>query len=384
MKRGQGQWTKLLRRSVALFLATVTVWVLSLTADMGAAADTIRTLAESPAFVSAALRAELGSLPEEDGLESLTGWERLALSQSPTLLAGIGGRGGEEAAQPAATEEPEEDPDDPCQVPAVTSAPEDIVGRTLLPVSESGYDAALGVYIENRPQLDLDVAALAEAPLELEIPEEGPQVLIMHTHGSEAYTPDGEDVYEPTGECRTADKTKSVVRVGEEIAKVLTEMGLSVVHDTALYDYPEYNGAYDRSLAAVESYLEQYPTIRVVLDVHRDALLGEDGTIYKPITTVNGEDSAQVMLVMGSNALYDHPKWEENLSLAVKIQAEMNTLWPTLARPIGLRENRYNQQLTTGSLLVEVGTHGNTLQEALAAPRMFARAAGAVLLDYKG
>ena len=126
------------------------------------------------------------------------------------------------------------------------------------------------------------------------------------------------------------------------------------------------------------------PTIRVVLDVHRDALVGEDGTIYKPITTVNGEDSAQVMLVMGSNALYDHPKWEENLSLAVKIQAEMNTLWPTLARPIGLRENRYNQQLTTGSLLVEVGSHGNTLQEALAAARMFARAAGAVLLDYKG
>ena len=382
MKRGQGQWTKLLRRSVALFLATVTVWVLSLTADMGAAADTIRTLAESPAFVSAALRAELGSLPEEDGLESLTGWERLALSQSPTLLAGIGGRGGEEAAQPAATEEPEEDPDDPCQVPAVTSAPEDIVGRTLLPVSESGYDAALGVYIENRPQLDLDVAALAEAPLELEIPEEGPQVLIMHTHGSEAYTPDGEDVYEPTGECRTADKTKSVVRVGEEIAKVLTEMGLSVVHDTALYDYPEYNGAYDRSLAAVESYLEQYPTIRVVLDVHRDALVGEDGTIYKPITTVNGEQAAQVMLVMGSNALYDHPHWQENLSLAVKLQKEMNTLWPTLARPIGLRENRYNQQTTTGSLLVEIGAHGNTLQEALAAARMFARAAGAVLLEY--
>ena len=111
--------------------------------------------------------------------------------------------------------------------------------------------------------------------------------------------------------------------------------------------------------------------------------MGEDGTIYKPITTVNGEDSAQVMLVMGSNALYDHPKWEENLSLAVKIQAEMNTLWPTLARPIGLRENRYNQQLTTGSLLVEVGSHGNTLQEALAAARMFARAAGAVLLEYK-
>ena len=375
----------MLRRSAALFLATVTVWVLSLTADMGAAAEAVRTLAESPAFVSAALRAELGTFPADgSGLEQLDGWERLVLGQSPTLLAGISGRAAAPAPLPEA-EEPaaEEDPDDPCQVPAVTSAPEDIVGRTLLPTSANGYDAALGVYIENRPQLELDVAALAEAPLELALPEEGPQVLIMHTHGSEAYTPDGTDVYEPTGECRTSDRAKSVVRVGDEIAAVLTEMGLSVVHDTELYDYPEYNGAYDRSLAAVESYLEKYPTIRVVLDVHRDALVGEDGTIYKPITTVNGEDSAQVMLVMGSNALYDHPKWEENLSLAVKIQAEMNTLWPTLARPIGLRENRYNQQLTTGSLLVEVGSHGNTLQEALAAARMFARAAGAVLLEYK-
>ena len=282
---------------------------------------------------------------------------------------------------PAPTEP--DDPEDPEVLPAVTTAPEDIVGRTLTPVSGDGYDSAQGVYIENRPGLDLDVAALASADQSLELPEEGPQVLIMHTHGSEAYTPDGTDTYVPTGECRTLDTAKNVVRVGDEIARVLTEMGLTVVHDTQLYDYPEYNGAYDRSLAAVEAWLEQYPSIRVVLDVHRDALVGEDGTIYKPITTVGGEQAAQVMLVMGSNALYDHPGWQENLSLAVKIQKEMNTLWPTLARPIGLRENRYNQQTTTGSLLVEVGAHGNTLQEALAAARMFARAAGAVLLEYQ-
>ena len=390
MRKGQGQWPRLLRRGVALFLATVTVWVLSLTADTGSAASALRTLAESPAFVSAALRAELGNLPEDQAAsDSLTGWQRLILSQSPALMAGAGegtASAPEEAepqATPSAPVEPD-DPEDPEVLPAVTTAPEDIVGRTLVPVSGDGYASAQGVYIENRPGLDLDVAALASAQLTLEIPEEGPQVLIMHTHGSEAYTPDGTDTYVPTGECRTLDTTKNVVRVGDEIAKVLTEMGLTVVHDTELYDYPEYNGAYDRSLAAVRTWLEQYPSIRVVMDVHRDALVGEDGTIYKPITTVNGEDSAQVMLVMGSNALYDHPKWEENLSLAVKIQAEMNTLWPTLARPIGLRENRYNQQLTTGSLLVEVGSHGNTLQEALAAARMFARAAGAVLLDYKG
>ena len=389
MQRGQGQWPRLLRRGAALFLATVTVWLLSLTADTGSAAVALRTLAESPAFVSAALRAELGNLPEDPAdSEGLTGWQQLILSQSPALMAGV-----EEvpdsapAAEPAqdtpAPTEPD-DPEDPEVLPAVTTAPEDIVGRTLTPVSGDGYDSAQGVYIENRPGLDLDVAALASADLSLELPEDGPQVLIMHTHGSEAYTPDGTDTYVPTGECRTLDTAKNVVRVGDEIARVLTEMGLTVVHDTQLYDYPEYNGAYDRSLAAVEAWLEQYPSIRVVLDVHRDALVGEDGTIYKPITTVGGEQAAQVMLVMGSNALYDHPGWQENLSLAVKIQKEMNTLWPTLARPIGLRENRYNQQTAPGAMLVEVGSHGNTLQEALAAARMFARALGAVLLEYKG
>ena len=383
MKKGQVRWTRMLRRGVALFLTTVTVWVLSLTADMGAAAETFRTLAESPAFVSAALRAELGNLPEEE--DGLTGWHKLVLGQSPSLSAGMGLReeSGETAPKDEVTEGEPDDPEDPEKLPEVTAAPEDIVGRTLLPTSGEGYDNAQGVYIENRPGLTLDVAALGSAQLDLPLSEEGPQVLIVHTHGSEAYTPDGTDTYVATGECRTADTSKSVVRVGDEIVRVLTEMGLTVVHDTGLYDYPEYNGAYDRSLAAVEKWLEQYPTIQVVLDVHRDALIGSDGTVYKPITTINGERCAQVMLVMGSNALYDHPNWLENLALAVQVQKEMNTLWPTLARPIGLRENRYNQQTAPGAMLVEVGSHGNTLQEALSAARMFARALGAVLLEYK-
>ena len=255
MRRGQGRWSKMLRRGTALFLTTVTVWVLSLTADMGAAAQTFQTLAESPAFVSAALRAELGNLPlEDDPMNGLEGWQRLILRQSPALMAFEGGpdlSGEQPEQEPGTTQTPAmepDDPEDPHQLPEVTTAPEDIVGKTLLPVSADGYDAAQGVYIENRPGLPLDVAALASAQLELTLPEEGPQVLIMHTHGSEAYTPDGEDVYTPSGECRTTDKTHSVVRVGEEIAQVLTEMGLSVIHDTELYDYPEYNGSYDLSL----------------------------------------------------------------------------------------------------------------------------------------
>ena len=390
MRRGQGRWSKMLRRGTALFLTTVTVWVLSLTADMGAAAQTFQTLAESPAFVSAALRAELGNLTlEDDPMNGLEGWQRLVLRQSPALMAFEGGpdlSGEQPEQEPGATQAPSmepDDPEDPHQLPASTTAPDDIVGRTLAPVSGDGYASAGGVYIENRPGLPLDVAALASAALTLELPADGPQVLIMHTHGTEAYTPDGADVYTPSGDCRTTDENYNMIRVGEEIASVLTSMGLTVLHDKELYDYPNYSGSYDRSLAAVEQYLQDYPSIRVVLDVHRDALIGEDGTVYKPITTIDGVKTAQVMLVMGSNAKYDHPDWQENLSLAVKVQREMNTLWPTLARPIGLRENRYNQQTTTGSLLVEIGAHGNTLQEALAAARCFARAAGAVLLAYK-
>lgn len=384
MKRGQPHWTRALRRAAALFLATLTVWLLSLTTDVGSAAAAFRSLAESPAFVSAALRAELGALPgaeTEDPTAGLTSLERLILRQSPTLSAGF--RESVSAPPdpgPEPTPGPQEDPEDPAQLPPAHGADE-VVGRTMRPADSEHYSSGAGVYVENRLGLELDVAALAAAPLALSLPAEGPQVLIMHTHGSEAYTPDGADTYTATDNCRTIDNTQNVVRVGEEIKDVLTEMGLEVLHDMTLYDYPNYNGAYDRSQAAVERYLEEYPSIRVVMDVHRDALIGEDGTVYKPVTTIGGEDCAQVMLVMGTDARLSHPDWLENLSLAVRLQQTMNTLWPTLARPVALRESRYNQQLTTGSILVEVGSHGNTLQEALAAARMFARSAGAVLVD---
>ena len=221
------------------------------------------------------------------------------------------------------------------------------------------------------------MAALAAAPVEISLEAEGPQILIMHTHGTEAYTMDGTDIYTPSDTSRTTDPNYNVVRVGEEIAGVLTEMGFSVLHDTSLYDYPAFSGAYDRSKAGVERYLAEYPSIRIVLDVHRDALVGENGETYKTLATVDGAETAQVMLVVGSNDTgLEHPRWKENLTLAIRLQGGMNALSPTLARPITIRTNRFNQQLTTGSLLVEVGSHGNTLQEALAAARLFARAAG--------
>ena len=375
-------WGRLLRRGLALFLATLAVWVLPLCTGAGAA-GALRGLGEDPGFVAAALEAELGLDPGLGPLAGLDGWGRLAVGQSPLLLANSGGEGeadGEEEPELPAGQ-PARDLDDITPPPVTTAAPSDIVARTLVPTSPEGYDVAGGLYLYNRTGLEADLAAAAAAPVELTLEEERPQILILHTHATEAYTPDGTDVYLPSdNNTRTLDTSYNMVRVGAEMERVFTEMGLEVVHDETLYDYPQYNGAYDRSAAAVAAWLEEYPTIRVVLDVHRDALIGEDGTVYKAVTTVDGASTAQVMLVLGSSEGGEHPNWRSNLTLACKIQNGMNTLYPTLARPMTLRSSRYNQQLCSGSLLVEVGTHGNTLQEALAAARLFARAAGQVLL----
>ena len=382
------QWGRLLRRAAALFLATLAVWVLPLCTGAGAA-SALRELGENPWFVAAALQAELGLPSEEGPLAALDGWGRLAVGQSPLLLANGGGAGEtgqeEEEVLDLPAGQPARDLDDIAALPETTAAPSDIVAQTLLPTSPEGYDVAGGLYLYNRTSLDVDLAAAAAATVPITLPEEGPQILIVHTHGSEAYTPDGADVYTPSdNNTRTLDTNYNMVRVGTEMEKVFTEMGLGVVHDTTLYDYPQYNGAYDRSAQAVKAYLEQYPTIRIVLDVHRDALIGEDGTVYKAVTTVDGTSTAQVMLVLGSSEGGEHPNWMQNLTLACKIQNGMNTLYPTLARPMTMRSSRYNQQLCSGSLLVEVGTHGNTLQEALAGARLFARAAGQVLLGLEG
>lgn len=387
MKRRRGQsWGQVVRRGLALGMALVVLWIMGVTADFGAVARTMGQLGTNPDFVAAALRLELGAEAEPEGpLSNMGFWQQMVVRQS-TLL-----RGGQDAVTRLLSgDAPPEEMKDPglgeeeVPLPDTTAAPDDIIERTLGVSSSQHYDSAEGVYIYNRTEQPVDVAVLAASEVDIALPQEGPQILIMHTHGSEAYTPDGADVYEASDPYRTTDNRYNMVRVGEEIAEVLEEAGFTVLHDTTLYDYPDYNEAYDRSLAGVQALLEEYPTIRVVMDVHRDALGGEDGTIYKTMADVNGERTAQVMLVMGSNDNgLSHDHWKENLTLAVQLQLQLNEDWPTFARPISLRAGRYNQQLTTGSILVEVGSHGNTLQEALGAARRFAQSAAEVLSTLK-
>ena len=379
------KWGRLFRRGAALFLATIALWLLLMGAGAGAVTGAAEILGSSEDFVTAALRTELG--PVHDG--ALSFWQRLAVEQSPLLAANpAGGTKPEAPLESLPDAQPAPDHDDITEPPQTTAAPGDIVERTLVPTTTQGYVTGAGLYLYNRTDLVVDLAAAASRSLNITLSPaaDGPQILIIHSHATEAYTPDGTDIYTPSdNNTRTLDENCNMIRVGDEMERVFTEMGLSVLHDRGMYDYPQYNGSYGRSGPAVEGYLQQYPTIKLVLDVHRDALMGSDGTVYKAVTTIDGVKTAQVMLVVGSSAGGgDHPGWEENLALAARLQKSLDTLYPTLARPMTLRQSVYNQNLTPGSLLVEVGSHGNTLQEALAGARLFARAAGSVYLSLEG
>lgn len=237
-----------------------------------------------------------------------------------------------------------------------------------------------GLSIKNSTSYDIDVGELVKLGPSQSLPAEGPQILIIHTHGSEAYTPDRLDQYEASDSYRTEDLNYNVVRVGDELTAAFEKQGLSVLHDREIYDCPSYTGSYNRSGAAIEAYLAQYPDIAIVIDLHRDAL-GDGDVTYKTMAELDGQVSSQLMMLVGTGegGLY-HPEWEQNLRLALYLQQAVNAKYPTLARPIAVTQERYNQHLTTGSMILEVGSSGNTLQEALQAVRLYADAVGPALL----
>lgn len=274
--------------------------------------------------------------------------------------------------EPSPPPEPSPEPDPPSN-PDVPKA----VDTTI--ISGGGKELSKDIYIKNKTDYTIDVEALLDETLEFSA-SDGAQVLIIHTHGSEAYMPDGEDVYVPSDPYRTENDDYNVVRVGDELERILTERGITVIHDRSLYDFPTYSGSYNRALEAIHAALKEHPGIKVVIDLHRDALMGNDGTVYKTVADIGDTPSAQVMLIAGSNfSGLKHPNWQKNLCFALKLQAAMVSRYPTLARPLKLSEYRYNQHVTTGSLIVEVGTCGNTLQEALTAVGYFGDCLASVL-----
>jgi len=223
----------------------------------------------------------------------------------------------------------------------------------------------LSVYKACSYSVDKETLLMQSLDWDLTGPE--PTVLILHTHTTESYTKGALD-YVETATYRTLDTQYNMVQVGARLTQRLQQLGIGVIHDTSVHDYPSYTGSYNHSRKTTKEYLEQYPSLKLVLDIHRDAAENSDGSQMATAATVDGQDSAQLMLLVGSDAAgLSHPNWRENMALAAKLQVTLEKQWPGITRPLCFRAERFNQDLLPGALLVEVGTAGNTLEEALVA-----------------
>ena len=370
-------WTA---RLGALALAGATLWAASVTAGSGSPKSAAQALGRE--LPVALLRWELGDLAGGDDLSIPA---VLALGESPLLLSAR-----QAVAELRSRRDSAEEPD-PAPAPATEpvretpvtvepAADNGIPARTLIPTTQEGYTVSGLAFIHStRP--DTLSAAEAGGPFSARLSDEaGPQVLILHSHGSECYPPaPGADILY-SGNHRSTDSRYNVVAAGDVMAEELEKAGIPVLHDRTLYDYPSYSGAYDRSLAAIETALTEYPSLRFILDVHRDAIEDAEGNEYKVLSETSEGSAAQLTLIVGSDGSgLPHPDWLENLRLAVALQNQIAGQEPTLMRPILLRKSRYNQHATTGSLLVEVGAAGNAPEEARLAARLFARSLAELL-----
>ncbi|MFG6373122.1 MAG: stage II sporulation protein P, partial [Oscillospiraceae bacterium] len=335
---------KLSRRALALLLALLALWLLWVNGS-GSADATTQRLFTPPGSEGAA------SAGNELGL-----WERLIVRQSPYLKAGQVLMGsGTAAAENTPDPEKDENTDgellwtstdsgnatgdssnaDEEPPPSAVPQAQHVIAQTLLPATDGSYPSVGGVFLYNRTSQAVDMEALAQAEIALGGGEMGPQILIVHTHATESYTKAGQDNYQESDPYRTTDDAHNVVRVGDEMAAAFAQAGLNVLHDRTLHDYPNYNGAYTRSRETVERYLAAYPSISVVLDVHRDAIMGENDAIYKVVTDkAVAEDCAQVMLVVGTQeGGGSHPNWRQNLAFAMALERRMNQDMPTQGPP---------------------------------------------------
>jgi stage II sporulation protein P len=223
------------------------------------------------------------------------------------------------------------------------------------------------VYLSNKTPLTIDLKReLSISPDVAIYKNSSPQVLIIHTHATECYLPEDSGYYKKSWPSRTSDNTKNMIAVGDVVSRKLNEAGIVTLHDTTKHDEYSYNGSYERSTKTVEKYLKEYPSIDVVLDLHRDALTTDNGTKIKPTVKINGKPAAQMMICTGSQTgdVTGYPDWRQNLRFALRVQQAVAEKYEGLMRPVYFVSKKYNHQLSHGSILIEMGSEANTLAEA--------------------
>ncbi len=297
------------------------------------------------------------------------------------------------------TDKDESDSEDTVKVNSLAYVPEDIqslmnnfpesdtTGGKIVPVtygSDSANTKAGNILVKNTTGRSLDIAeALKESPALTEAKANEVSVLIFHTHTTECYQTIDSDTYPKNFSSRNEDSSQNMIRVGEEIAEQLEKAGIGVIHDKEIYD-KRYTGAYDRSGKSVDEYLKKYPTIQVVLDVHRDAIQTSETTKAKPVTTIGGKKAAQIMIITGCEGgdITGFPNWEDNLHFALQLQKTAEEMYPTLMRPLFFCNRKYNMYKSKCSVLLEMGSDGNTLDEAAYSGRLIGHVLGTMLNKY--
>jgi len=234
------------------------------------------------------------------------------------------------------------------------------------------------IAISNGTKYKINIEEIMKEPLKMDFTKKGPEILIYHTHTTEGYLRDISKLNKEGVQTRTTDNRWNVVRVGEELAQILRkEYGVEVIHNAAIHDNPGTSGAYGRSLNTATNILKSYPSIKMVIDVHRDGLEKEH---LRVVTDINGKKAAKIMFVVGTDSTgLSHPNWKENLKLAITLQEKLNRKYPGLTRPILISENRYNQHLSKGAMLIEVGGDGNLISECLESVKYLAEAIGEIV-----
>ena len=272
------------------------------------------------------------------------------------------------AAMPVNTPTPQ--PTQIQKTPQNTPVPTNVPPPTTQDISQQTKNSDQAkIQIKNHAQKSFSVEALLSKPLPYQADTGGYKVLVVHTHTTESYFPTD----------RSNDETQNMIQVGKEFTSVLEQNGIKTLHITKVHDVP-YTTSYKKSLESITQALQEHPTIEVVIDLHRDALYNENNEKIKPLATINQISAAQVMIVTGTEkGGLPHPNWEENLSFAVKIQNDLLKNYPGLSRPVDLRKERFNTHTTKNSVIIEVGSNGNTLEEAVNGAKFAAQSVANVL-----
>ncbi len=218
-------------------------------------------------------------------------------------------------------------------------------------------------YIYNDTSLSPDIQRLLTSKLPSYYSEASaePLVLVIHSHATESFMEAGATNYTDDGElARSKDADKNMISIGAEFVKVLIDNGIPTLHCVVLHDEESYRLSYQRSAESIRHYLKEYPSIKYVFDLHRDSILRSNGELVSAVSLQNGESCGQIMPVVGSS----FEGYEVNLALALQLRQKLNGTYVNLCRPVCLRESTYNQDLSAVSLLLEIGTSGNTLDDA--------------------